>query len=631
MATLSCAAWLYGNGLGLRAAPLGWIGLALLAGFAAWSAVSIAWSVAPDHSWIEVNRAIAYALAVVLGVFVGASLPRAPERVATALALLAVPVALYALGGKTLPGLHVDGLLDLDHAGGFNRLKAPLEYWNALALFCVLGVLPMLRLASDPGGSPRGRIAALLGVLLLVLVVALTYSRGGVLALAAGLAAFLALTTERGRAVASFAAAVLAASVPLAVALTREDLTTDLVPLSQRTGDAALVLAAVVVAGVVLVLAGLLMHRLERGHAFTSARARAWRRPALAVLGALLVIAIVGAVAGGAADSFTDTKQAAARTDPNRLLSGNSGNRWTWWKEAAGAWSDKPVGGWGAGSFPVTHRLYRQDLLNVQQPHSVPLQWLAETGIVGALLAGGGLLALLAAALARLRALRWAPSGAPPARGHAAALFAIAVAWLVHAFYDWDWDIPAVTLPALFVLGVLAARPAPARVRAARARGSALSAAVAAFVLVALSAVLPALAQHRTDAALTAIGSPRVGEAALVDAAADAELAARLNPVAVEPLFAASTIAVRRGRRDEARAAIVRALERQPDSLEAWMRLAQFEFERGDRSGLRRAAQRALELDPLNPGTIVLARRAQSGSAPPGESATATGSPLPAP
>src|SRR5205085_9953700 len=131
---------------------------------------------------------------------------------------------------------------------------------------------------------------------------------------------------------------------------------------------------------------------------------------------------------GDAFDSFKSTDTVARQTDPNRLLSYNSGNRWTWWKEAAGAWSAKPVAGWGAGSFPVTHRLYRREPLSVQQPHSVPLQWLAETGLAGLLLAGGALLALLAAALAGVRREPWALRAAPPARGAAAALLAVAVA-----------------------------------------------------------------------------------------------------------------------------------------------------------------------------------------------------------
>jgi hypothetical protein len=631
VATAACAGWLYGNGLALRAGALGWTGFALLAGFAAWTGASIAWSVAPDRSWTELNRGLAYVLALFAGLVIGSSLPRAPERVGRMLALVSLPVALYALGGKTLPGVHLGELIDFNHAGGYNRLKAPLEYWNALALFCVTGLLPMLRLAADPHRRPWPRVAALVGVLVLVLVVGLTYSRGGIIALVAGLVVLVSLTTERVRTVVLFLSALVASAAPLAIALSSDDLTADVVPLARREDDALAVLVAVAVMSVLLAAWGRALIAAERR--LTPERGRATGRPVAIAAGVVLALGTLTAVATGrvseAFDSFKSTETVARQTDPNRLLSNNSGNRWTWWKEAAGAWSAKPVAGWGAGSFPVTHKLYRREPLSVQQPHSVPLQWLAETGVVGLLLAGGALLALLAAALAGVRREPWAIRAAPPGRGAAAALLAVAAAWLAHAFYDWDWGIPAVTLPMLLCLGVLAARPATARV--VGGRGPALVAAGVAFVLIAVSAVLPALARTRTSAALAAVGGTAPSEARLAGAAADAELASRLNPLAVEPLFAAATIAERRGRTDDARARLLEALGRQPYSVDAWFRLVRLDFGRLDRAALIRESERALELDPVNPATIGLARRAQASSALPEESATATGSPLPAP
>ncbi len=628
-ATAAVAGWLYGP-LRLRASPAGWAGLVLLVAFAAWTGASIAWSVAPDRSWVELNRALSYAAVAGCGLVLGSSLPRAPERVGRMLALVSVPVALYALGGKTLPGLHVGGLLDLDHAGGYNRLKAPLEYWNALALLCVIGLLPMLRLAADPWRRARERVLALLGVYLLALVLGLTYSRGGLLALVAGLAVLVALGTERVRTVALFSAALGATVLPLGVALSRDDLTTDLVPLAQREDDALLVLVAAL--GSAALLAGL-------GRALIAAEervpVRAVRRRGRQVatgLGAVLVVVVLAAtVAGRTGEVFEDfraTDDPAEQTDPNRLLSANSGNRWVWWSEAAGAWSDKPVAGWGAGSFPVTHLLYREEPLSVQQPHSVPLQWLAETGLVGLLLAGGAVLALLAAAVARTRALRWAARGGPPERGAAAALVAVGAAWTVHALYDWDWDVPAVTAPALLALAVLAARPSPTGGRPPRGRAAGLVAAAVLAVLVVVSAALPALSQDRARAAVEAVGGTSVSEQRLVQAAVRADIAVRLNPLAVEPLFAAASVAERRGRYEEARRYLLRAAERQPDSVDAWTRLVRFSFARQDPVTLRRAALEALALDPIGRRTLDLARRAVGGFASPAQSATATGTPL---
>ena len=190
---------------------------------------------------------------------------------------------------------------------------------------------------------------------------------------------------------------------------------------------------------------------------------------AMAGVLALIVVFGIATSKGGPGQFFDDawhefTKVSQDRdSDPTRIVSSNSGNRWVWWEEAAGAWSDKPFGGWGAGSFPVTHLIYRKVELEVQQPHSVPLQFLAETGVIGAALGMGAIGFLLFAALARVRGMRDGRE-----RDIAVALFAGAVAWTVHSFVDFDWDIPGVTVPALLFLGVLAASPGRREGRARR-------------------------------------------------------------------------------------------------------------------------------------------------------------------
>ena len=108
-----------------------------------------------------------------------------------------------------------------------------------------------------------------------------------------------------------------------------------------------------------------------------------------------------------------------------------------WWEEAVDGFADRPVTGFGAGSFPVTHRRYRENRLEVLQPHSVPLEFLTETGLVGALLALGGLALLVLAAVRGVRARE-----AGPERAFACALLAGVFAWSLHIWVDWDWEIP---------------------------------------------------------------------------------------------------------------------------------------------------------------------------------------------
>lgn len=659
MTLLAGAAIVTGNpALRLQAPPVAKVGVALLLAFAVWCGLSLLWSVAPDRTWTEVNRALQYALVAGLGLVAGASVVRCIERVAVGWLLIVVAVALYALGGKTFPGLHVAGLFDLDQGGGLARLRAPLQYWNALALVLVMGLPVALRLALDRTRRPAVRTAAVLAAALFVLDLGMTYSRGGILALAAALAVLVTLGgAGRLKSVLVLAVAALGAAAPLAFALTRDALTETAVPLGPRITDGRILALVVLVSALALAAVTRLLIAREDRVRWSATRTRTTGR--LAVTAAAFVVCL-GAVAlagspkglpanvDDAVRSFTVPAQ-DKQLDPSRLATTNSGNRWVWWKEAAGAFSDRPAGGWGAGSFRVTHLQYRTNTISVTQPHSVPLQLLAETGLVGLLLAYGGIGALLWAAVGRVRALEGGPE-----RDLAVGLLAAAVAWLAHGVYDWDWDIPGITLPPLLFLGVLAAGGGRRRAdvvagpdvpiarrgvlfldpdRESRLRPGAL-AGVAALSLAAFayaaSAVLPAWSADKADAAQEAVGGAQVSDDELRRAAAQADLAARLDPLSIEPLLVSATIAERRGRTLEARQALLDAVHRQPESARAWTQLGTLTFGLGDRAGFQEATRRALALDPHNPLLRTLAFRAVSFQAPAGDSATATGTPLPA-
>src|SRR5436305_1992428 len=274
--------WLFSRTLALRAASEAWIGVGLLAGFAVWCGVTLVWSVAPDHTWAEVSRGVAYTLVVLLAVAV---------------------FVMTLLGGVRLRGL------------------------------------------------------AVLGATIVALIPA------------------------------------------LALAFSRPALKGINVPLDERTPDG--IILALVMAGslIGLLIAAWGMFRLEERAQWTDQSTQlVWRglTTIVAVFGLIVVLGIATSNGGphqffhDAWHEFTKTSQ-DRDSDPTRLISSNSGNRWVWWKEAVGAWNDKPIGGWGAGSFPVTHLMYREVELDVLQPHNVPLQFLAEDGVVGAALALGAL------------------------------------------------------------------------------------------------------------------------------------------------------------------------------------------------------------------------------------------------
>ena len=265
--------------------------------------------------------------------------------------------------------------------------------------------------------------------------------------------------------------------------------------------------------------------------------------------------------------------------------------------------------------------LFRHDTVSVQDAHSVPLQWLAETGLVGFTLALSSWLVLLHQgfrAVRRSGADRVHPlsldSDAARSRLAAAALLAAALAYSVHAVYDWDWDIPGVTLPVLIALGVLAGAnrytpprgdtgppgqtvldiPAPVRLEphtgpTLRLTGLALLTAI--IGLFAVSAVLPGVAADQATAALTeaAVGTP----SALSTARQKASDASALDPLSDAGPLANANIAIAARAYPLARDYVIEAIRRQPTDESAWATLVRVDLRLNRDAEAITAAQRA--------------------------------------
>jgi hypothetical protein len=604
LAALAALGWLWLGTVRVTAVRATLLGLVLLGGFAVWSGLSVLWSINPDQTWIEVNRVLTYLLVVGLGVAIGASHARGVELIAKGFVPAALAVTIYALGQKVLPGLHISGVFNLDQTGPLPRLQEPLGYWNALALFIAMAAPAALALTVDGTRSPAGRLGAACALGLMVTTIPLTYSRGGLIALAVALAVGLGLARERLRSLVWLITVVLTALPAILVGLLVHELSAANVTLETREWAGG-VLAAPILGGLaVLVLLGRQLLPLEPRIRVSEQGARAARR---GLMGGVLavVLAIVLALALSSRGftgtishlwhGFTTTHTTAGN-NPQRLLSDASQNRWVWWKEAVAAFSARPWEGWGAGSFPVLHLLYRRDTLPVQQPHDVPLQFLSETGVVGAIL---GLGAILLLAVGAVRAVRARPAGRE--RLLAAALLGSGLAYGVHCLYDWDWNIPALSIPALLFLGVVSGTRSglhPGRMRAGLGvRALGLTGASVFLCAVALSVAVPQLAADRASAALVLAAGPT--QAALRQAQADASLASQLDPLSDAGPVAQATIAERLSRPWMAEAYLREAVARNPSDPEAWRLLAAVDYGLRDPRAAFVAIQRAIDLDPM--------------------------------
>jgi O-Antigen ligase len=623
VAVIAGAVGLWSGALSFSAPRLAIAGVCLLAAFAAWSGVTVLWSVAPDQTWIELNRAITYVIVLCLAIALGASDPRAVRWIAYGFLGVALAVTAYALGQKLLPGLHVSGVFTLNQNGPLPRLQEPFGYWNALALFIAMGVPSALAIAVDWTLARDRRLGALITVELMLLVIGLTYSRGGMIALAIGLAAGIGLSAARLRSLAWLGLACLALIAPLAFGLSNHALTTANVSLGARERSGLWLLVIVLVSSAALILAAHKLFELEATVRIGPERTRAIGRLLIGMVGALAVAGVLAVAFSSRGltgtishewNKFTTTR-ATSVYQPDRLLSVDSENRWVWWKEAAGAFSARPIAGWGAGSFPVVHLLYRRDTLSVNQPHSVPLQFLAETGAVGAILALAGFGLLLAAAV---RAVRRLPPGAE--RLLWAALLAGGVAYAVHSLYDWDWNIPGITFPALAFLGVLAgasrrreadggsvpARPG-ARLSAfgLGVRLVGIATVTLCLCLFALSVVLPSLAASKASTAVVEAAS--ASPAAIARAQSAARVAGRLDPLSDAGPRVEATIAVRQGNLRAAVADLLDAVKREPSDGQAWEELGFVYFALHEQQDGLLAFERQLALDPHAQGAAGVA------------------------
>jgi O-Antigen ligase len=527
--------------------------LGSLLALAAWSGLSLAWSVAPDRSWDELNRVLVYAAFALVGLVLAAQLgPRACRGAAGLLVLAFGAAVVWALAGKAIPALFDDG-------GRAARLRDPIGYWNALALaagallvLCLWLSTSRFRRAVRLGGAVLG-YAAVVAVLLAV-------SRAGLLAAVAGVALWLALVARRLERGLVALAVVVPAFLVAAWAFTRDGLVEDGQTYADRVADGRW-FALVFVAGAVGVFFG--VRALERYRPREDSRRRLGRLLAAAVLVALVVG--VGAVA--AAGDPLESSDAVGQ-NPSRLGDVGLNKRGELWREAWRVFEDAPVAGSGAGTFEVVRKRHREDALDASQPHSLPLQFLATTGLVGLVLFGAVVAAAAAAVVAGLRRLEG------PEREAAAALAVVPAIYALHALVDYDWDFPAVTGPALFAVGALAAA---GREPAAVGRRPFAAAAVAALLVALLGSVA---APWLADRSVRQVN--RELDADDVDAAAAAADRARsLNPLSIAALHRQAAVAERRGDRAAALEGYAEAVRLQPENPDTWFALGAYEFDTG--------------------------------------------------
>src|SRR5581483_11373230 len=97
-----------------------------------------------------------------------------------------------------------------------------------------------------------------------------------------------------------------------------------------------------------------------------------------------IVLVVCAAIAAGIVVLVHGVGSGTVGNGGGRFASTSSNFRFTWWKEAWHGFTHHVLAGTGAGSFNLLNLLYRKSYLDFTiEPHDLPLQFLAELGVVG--------------------------------------------------------------------------------------------------------------------------------------------------------------------------------------------------------------------------------------------------------
>ncbi len=541
------------------------IALGLFALYVCWSYLSMTWASAPGVALEGSNRTLLYFLVFTLMLIVPWSETGALVGLliwTIGIGALAVWILARLAAADNLPAMLVQG-----------RLATPTGYLNATGALFTMGLL------SGVGLAVRRRLPAPLRGLLLALACAelqlalIVQSRGWLFTLPLVVLAVIALATDRLRwlalAILPLAGAAAVAHRSLAVyGSSGSALSTA----AARAGRAGLLAAlAVLLVGIVVAW----RDRAARGRVLSAAARR--------TAGWVAVVLVVVAAAGGAILAthghpvrFADRQlhgfshQEPSTTHASHFDDVGSG-RYDFWRVAVDAFLAHPVGGLGQDNFDDYYIPRGRTSEEPRWTHSLELRLLAHTGLVGLLLFGGFVVAAIAGALGVRR------RGGAPARSVVAIALVPLIVWLIHGSIDWFWEMPALSGPALGLLGMAAslAGAGAAQPPVDRAAGGSrppdgrsgapvvarLATVAGALVLVAATVTLglPYLATR-----LTSIASdvPTSDPSA---ALADLHRASQLDPLSSTITRTAGEIALGAGRNRLAAARFDQSLSREPD------------------------------------------------------------------
>jgi hypothetical protein len=565
-----------------------WIAVAAFSLFLLWTWLAAGWSQSEERTLTEVARLSTYLGTLTVGVLL---LTRASARSM----VNGITAGIVLVCGLAVLSRLTPSLFPADTASQFyatSRLRYPFDYSDGVGEFAALG-LPLLLYVATSARTAVGRAAAAAGLPVVVFCLALTVSRGGILAGAVGVIAFLALAEDRLPRLVPVASTAVASTALMLALLDRPGLRNRLsgvAPSSQRSSMLAILVVVMLVSAAAQAGFTLMARRRAR-----PSWLRFSRRGAQTVGGALLAgvaIAVVVLIATGTDHRlWTQFKEPSAPASGNtyfRLLSVAGSHRYQYWQAAIHAFDMAPVKGIGPGTFEFWWAEHNTLKEFVRNAHSLWIETLAETGLAG--------LALLATFFGYVlwegsrRALR---AGAEARILHTAAVAGVA-AFCASAAFDWVWQIGVMPMIAMLLAAVAIS---PLSEPDGAPRSWRIRLVCAAAVLVALATIWVPLASTIAVRRSQSAVSRRELQAALDDSTT----AQQLEPGAASPRLQRALVLEQAGDVPGSNHAIRAALEREPTNWQIWLVASRLATEADQPVVALADYRRARALNPTSP------------------------------
>lgn len=473
------------------------------------------------------------------------------------------------------------------------QLLGNVGYHNGEAAFLLAPFWLSVYLAGSRRVNPALRGLLLAGTILTISLSVLTQSRGAMVAMILSVPVFFVFSGQRLRG--------LLALAPVAVALLLTFPSLNAVYQAfVNQGDPAAALGRIVPT-VWLAAAGAGLYGLSWGLID-----RYWA-PGVGVtriVGGIVTVGVaVALVFGGLAVNerigdpvvWSEQKWEAFKTNDNsgqeqsRYLSASGSGRYTLWQVAWDDFTSHPVLGVGTHNYEETYYQNREQSVGfVRQPHMLPLEVVAERGVVGGLLFFGFLAVCVAAGFwKRLKHLN------KEGKAQVGAILAALGYWFVHSSAEWFWQMPAVTIPAMVYLGTLVAPWSPPG-DATRSRWPVRLLGAGAAIM-AIAVVAPLYLSNLYLVQSKTAPDPRTGLQAI-------EKAQRFNPLDPQLRQREAELALQAGERFRAVEAYQEAIRLNPKHYVPYALLATLYEKMGEPDKALPLFQKASDLNPLDPG-----------------------------